>query len=231
MGNEWRESYNGRWKIYDIFSKREDYPDAAWKAVKKRVDFQKKVVFEMGCGTGKYTRKIATLAKHLFANDISEVMIEKAKDACHDLSNITYICDSAHKSGLPDNSIDIIFSAWGYVAGDIELAQKVENEFCRILKPGGEVWILDNYYEGQFTQLRGKKVIEDGNKYSEEKYGYKLVEIIPTYFLFESVEEAAEIFGFLFGNRTKETIIQNDIMKITDTVALMRKCYDERNDY
>ena len=225
MGAEWRESYQSRWDVYDIFSKREDCPDAAWSTVKKWVNFDGKTVFEMGCGTGKYTQKIAPLVNYLYANDISETMIEKAMVTCCDYSNITYICESADKSGLPDCSVDLIFSAWGYVAGDSELAQRVEKEFARILKPGGEVWLLDNYYEGQFTEIRGKVINSNEDKYSEKKFGYSLMEVISTYFLFDSVEEAAGVFGFLFGDKVRETIIADDIVKIEDSIALMKKKY------
>lgn len=225
MGVEWRESYQNRWDVYDIFSKREDFPDAAWDAVQKQVSFSDKVVFEMGCGTGKYTEKIAPMVKHLYANDISEVMIERAKHTCKRYANITYICESADNSGLPDNSVDIIFSAWGYVAGDLELAQRVEKEFARILKPNGEVWLLDNYYEGEFTQLRGKIVHHGDDKYPEKKFGYLLSEIVSTYFLFDSVDEAAGVFGFLFGDSARSRIINNKITRIGDSIALMKKTY------
>lgn len=224
MGAEWRKSYQSRWDVYDIFSKREDAPDIVWSTVKNRVNFNGKIVFEMGCGTGKYTKKMAPLVKHLYANDISETMIEKTRDTCCDYSNISYICESADKSGLPDCSVDLIFSAWGYVAGDFELACRVEKEFARILKPGGEIWLVDNYYEGQFTTIRGKALKPEEDKYSEKKLGYSLVEVIPTYFLFESVEEAAGVFGFLFGDYARETIIANNIVKIEDSIALIKKC-------
>lgn len=228
MGDEWRKSYQEKWKVYDIFSRREDFQDLAWKTFQEMVDLNGKTVFEMGCGTGKYTKKIATLAKKIYANDISKVMIEQAKKACSSFQNITYICESAHKSGLPEHSVDIIFSAWGYVAGDSELALNVEKEFERILKPGGEVWLLDNYYEGQFTMLRGKKVLSDESKYPEEKYGYLLKKVIPTNFLFDSIEEAADVFGFLFGQTARDTIIRDGLIKIEDNIALMKKTYDER---
>lgn len=226
MGNTWRESYKKRWQIYDIFSKREDYPDAAWKSIIQEINFHGKIVFEMGCGTGKYTKKIAQLADSLFANDISEVMIQKTQETCKDFSNITYICESAHESGLPDHSVDIVFSAWGYVAGDPDFAMQLEKEFNRILKPGGTVWLLDNYYEGEFTRLRGKNPQPGTPMYPEQKYGYHLVKKINTYFQFESVEEASDIFGFLFGENAQRTILKNNTMKIGDTIALMKKAYN-----
>lgn len=225
MGAEWRESYQNRWDIYDIFSRREDFPDAAWNTVRKHIDFSGKTVFEMGCGTGKYTNKIAELAEHLYANDISEMMIERARTNCSNHSNITYICASAETSGLPDASVDIIFSAWGYVAGNTEIAGRVEREFARILRPGGEVWLLDNYYEGEFTKIRGKELIDGADKYAEKRFGYSLVDTISTYFLFDSIDEAASVFGFLFGDKAKNTIINNQVTKIEDYIALMKKTY------
>lgn len=225
MSEKWRESYNSQWEIYDTFSKREDYFDAAWRKLTELVDFHGKTVFEMGCGTGKYTHKLASLVQHLFANDISSVMIERAKNTCSQHTNITYICESAHNSGLPDESVDIIFSAWGYVAKDDTLVTAVEKEFQRILKPGGSVWLLDNYYEGEFTELRGKKLEPNSCKYAEAKFGYQLIDVIPAMFAFKSVDEAADICGFLFGEKVGRFIKDNNITNIKDNIALLYKSY------
>ena len=220
MSEKWKRMYNQDWEIYEKFASAEDAFDSAWKSVVSHVDFSNKSVFEMGCGTGKYTDKIAAIADKVYANDISKIMIDKAKERCSTRSNIEYIHASAENNRLPENSVDIVFSAWGYVAGDLIFAKKIEEEFQRILKPGGEVWLLDNYYEGEFNSLRGKKA---DVMYAEEQLGYELVQVIPTVFCFDSVQEAGCVLGYILGEDVKQYVVSNKIHTINDKVALLRK--------
>lgn len=222
MGEKWRWSYREGWEIYDKFSKYEDFEDKVWRRLLEIVDFKDKVIFEMGCGTGKYTGKMAQIAKKVFANDISSQMIRTAQNKLLNVNNIEYICASAENSGLPDHCVDYVFSAWGYCANDDVFAQKLNDEFKRLLKPDGSVWLLDNYYDGEFTVLRNKKVNSTEPLYSEWKYGYELIDIVKTEFVFPNVEEAATVFSYLFGDSVASYIRKNNKTVIEDQVAILR---------
>lgn len=222
MGEEWRRSYREGWEIYDKFSKYEDFEDKVWRRLLEIVDFKNKVIFEMGCGTGKYTQKMAQIANKVYANDISSQMIRVAKKKCSAKKNVEYICASAEKSGLPDHCVDYVFSAWGYCANDDKFAQKLNTEFKRILKPGGSIWLLDNYYDGEFTIIRNKRINFMEPLYSEWKYGYELVDVVKTEFVFPNVEEAAKVFSYLFGETAASYIRKKDKSIITDKVAILR---------
>lgn len=222
LGDKWSNMYNRDSDIYEAFSAAEDYYDSTWDRLRAHVDFSHKTVFEMGCGTGKYTSKIASIAKKVYANDISKLMLNKASHNCRGYSNIEYILASAENNNLPDNTADIVFSAWGYVAGNNEFSAILEKEFCRLLNPNGEVWLLDNYYQGEFNELRGKKT---NHHFAEEELGYELVEIISTVFVFNSPREAASIMGYILGDSVEKYILKNNKKEIKDKVALLRKRY------
>lgn len=221
MSNTWKKMYNEDCDIYEAFTYSEDKGDLVWKRIIEKIDFSKKIVFEMGCGTGKYTEKLAGVVDQLFANDISPKMLERAKAKCSNYNNIKYILESAHNCNLPSNSVDIVFSAWGYVAGDLEFSRKLDQEFKRILRQNGEIWLIDNYYSGEFYGFMKR----DNTKcrFAEEELGYELVDIVRTTYEFSTVDEAARIFGYIFGKKVEEYIRQNHKTKIENEVAIMKK--------
>jgi len=218
----WYDTYNEHWMIYDRFSACEDYEDSAFKALQKYISFAGKTVYEIGCGTGKYTAKIAGLCDKLYANDISPLMIEKAKEKCAGKANVEFITASAENSGLADESVDIIFSAWGNPPGK-EVTERTENEFSRILKRDGAVWIFTNYLRGEFTQMRGFGNPSDPTAFFTNgmaKYGYKLVEVVPAYWQFADLDEAKHICGFIFGKRAVKFFKKKGCPVMEDNIAI-----------
>lgn len=222
MNDNWKDSYNSKGAIYDAFSKYEDYKGKVWEAINKKVNFCNKKVFEMGCGTGKYTYLIAETASKVYANDISALMIHMAQEKCAMFNNIEYITSSAESvSSVPDHSVDIIFSAWGYVSTP-HIARKVEEEFDRILKDNGEIILVDNYFEGEFTEMREKYV--DGTEMClVSQYGYSLLEIVRTAFEFPSMDYAKEICGIIFGQKALSFFDNKGEPTMEDSVAVLYK--------
>jgi len=204
MEERWYDTYNESWRIYDRFSECEDFEDSAFTALLKHICFDGKTVYEYGCGTGKYTKKISELCNELYANDISPFMIERAQERCANRSNIKYITNSAENSGLADESVDIIFGAWaGPPIWEKEIISKIEKEFSRILKKDGSIWLFANYLKGEFTQMRKlDEPLEPAAYFLNElgMYGYTLVEVVPAYWNFSNLEEAKQVCNFIFGD-------------------------------
>lgn len=222
MNDKWSDSYNHNGMIYDLFSMYEDYKGYVWESVTQKVSFKNKVVFEMGCGTGKYTHLISQNAAKVYANDISELMIKIAKEKCSASNNIEYINSSAESVlSVPDHSVDIIFSAWGYVSTP-SIARKVEQEFARILKPAGEVILVDNYFEGEFTEMREKKV-DQREMCLVTQYGYDIIEVVRTAFEFPSLQLAKEICGEIFGKKAISFFDKKGEPTMSDSVAILYK--------
>lgn len=222
MNDKWSESYSRKCEIYDIFSQYEDYKGLVWNEIIEHVNISEKVVFEMGCGTGKYTKLLACIAKLVYANDISSSMIYFAEQKCAGLSNIIYVNSSAEAvPEIPDNSIDLIFSAWGYVSTP-PIARRVEKEFQRILKANGDIWLIDNYFDGEFTDMRQKHT--DGEQMCLiTQYGYDLISVIDTAFEFPSLEIAKMVCGSIFGEKAIAFFDNKDSPVLEDKVAILHK--------
>lgn len=228
MEEKWFDTYNKEWEIYDHFSACEDYDDNAFIMLLKHIDFQGKIVYEMGCGTGKYTKKISPLCDKLYAIDISPLMIEKTRERCSDRNNIEYIINSAENSGLPDESVDIIFAAWAHPPyfDNFVLIDNIEKEFSRILKKGGSVWLFNNYLKGEFTQMRGFAEPEDPAAYFLDifsKYGYTLAEIVPAYWKFRDLDEAKTVCSFIFGDNAISFFEKKGFPTMDDNIGIFTR--------
>jgi ubiquinone/menaquinone biosynthesis C-methylase UbiE len=95
---------------------------------------------EVGCGPGFFTvpaSKILGPEGKIYAVDVNPFAIKRIrkKEKHTGVKNIVPMCKNAACTGLPDESIDIVF-LFGLprIAGD---STKLYMEICRLLKPGG----------------------------------------------------------------------------------------------
>ena len=66
-------------------------------------------VVEFGCGTGYFTKILAKNAEHIIATDISDSMLEMAKNQLKDYRNITLKKIDCKLNGFPDKKFDTVF--------------------------------------------------------------------------------------------------------------------------
>ena len=106
-------------------------------------------VLDMCCGTGDMTlallRQRPANGKPVVALDFSHEMLERAKEkfASPEFANfgvITMEADALHMP-LPDNSIDLITTAFGF--RNLANYEAGLREIARVLRPGAQVGILD----------------------------------------------------------------------------------------
>lgn len=92
-------------------------------------------VLEIGCGTGLFTCEIAKHFQNLWAVDISQDLINVAKDRLARLSATFAVCD-AHQLPFENNKFDLILgcSVLHHLNWNAALV-----EFSRVLKPGGSL--------------------------------------------------------------------------------------------
>lgn len=135
-------------------------------------------VLDLCCGTGDWTIQ---LAEHKEANiiglDFSENMLKVAREKTDHLNNVELIQGDAANLPYEDNSFDIVTIGFGlrnlpdYLAG--------VKEFYRVLKPGGQLVILEtsnpenpvinygfNIYFGKIMPFLGEKIAKSGQEYT-----------------------------------------------------------------
>lgn len=96
-------------------------------------------VVEIGCGVGRLTRVIARRAAGVRALDISERMLDRARELCSDLDNVSWVLgDGTSLQGIEDASADVCVShvVFQHIP-DPEITLGYVREIGRVLRPGG----------------------------------------------------------------------------------------------
>ena len=94
-------------------------------------------VLEFGCGTGTTAISHAPYVKHIRATDISENMIDIARDKAHaaGVKNVTFECVGVEEISVVDESYDVIMGH--SILHLVEDREAVIAQVRRWLKPGG----------------------------------------------------------------------------------------------
>ncbi|MEN9626670.1 MAG: hypothetical protein RL557_998 [archaeon] len=195
------EIYKVGSKVYDSFSSAEDYPEKISKFLSNKV--KDKIVLDFGCGTGKFIQSIAPLSKLFIAMDVADNQLKFAKEKIKESNKVKFIKNTPNKIPLESNSVDVIFSAW-VIGGihNLKIRKSLLEEMKRVLKKDGKIYLIENDVEGDY-----KKIVEEnhGNQKTEQKlkwleeHHFRKIESFQTYFQFETLNKAREIFEKIFG--------------------------------
>lgn len=206
--SEGSKSYHSEANIYERFSQIEDTPCKVLNYLKTKI--KNKFVLDVGCGTGKYLVDLAPISKKYIGLDISKEQIIIAKEKSLKFKNVKFLCSSAEYIELPDNSIDVIISTW--VLGTILNSNRRLNalkEMQRVLKKDGEIYLVENDVGGEFEIIRNRFPNTDKTKKYNlflENDGFVVVKKIKSFFEFDSVNEAKEVFASIWGEKVKNKI-------------------------
>lgn len=100
---------------------------------KEFIGSNNRLVLEIGCGTGLFTKELAATGNTIIAIDISDILIKKAKERVS-AQNVRFVVGNAYQSKFQSNTFDFIVGSSCLHHLDVDLALW---EFFRILKPGG----------------------------------------------------------------------------------------------
>jgi len=233
MIERWQKTYSNEIEVYDSFSKYEDEDNKVLKKLLEKFSFDNKIVLDIGCGSGKYVEFLAPKSKKYYALDISKPLIKLAKKKFSEIDNVEFLNCSAEKIPLEVNSVDVIFSSWTLTAMvSEEMRENSIKEMLRVLKQGGDVWLFENHWKGEFMDMRDRKEFEKANIDNlVKKYGFEISEIVDTNFFFPSLDEAKRIMGFVFKENALNYLEENPNPNMKHKVIILHrtKNTEERN--
>lgn len=131
-------------------------------------------VVDIGCGIGRMLIALAPLVHRVIGIDVSAKMVEAASRRCANLPNVTLIKgDGRGLGGVENSSCDVALAvdSFPYLRqSGYELADAFFAESARVVKPGGELIILNySYSEGDDADVA--EVRELG-----ERHGFEVLE-------------------------------------------------------
>jgi ubiquinone/menaquinone biosynthesis C-methylase UbiE len=105
-------------------------------------------VLEIGCGSGLFTRALATRCARLIAQDLEPRYLDEVRSKTTDLKHIEFLACDARNLGL-QNVADVIVLI--SVLPEIPEPVKALEACARALKPGGHIIISQELFEPEYV--------------------------------------------------------------------------------
>ena len=111
-----------------------------------------KTVLEIGCGIGRFEEALAPEVRLMVGIDVSAAMLAQARRRCAGRSNAGFLRTSGlDLAAFSDRSFDLVLAINSFpylVQAGAALAARHIEEAARVLRPGGDLVILNFSYRG-----------------------------------------------------------------------------------
>lgn len=228
---ELEEVYREKSDKYERMVAREDWENNIYAAIMRIRDLTGLDVIDTGSGTGRLACMFASITRTMRAYDISEEMLEIARQKLAASGLANWETQVADHRALPaaDDSADVILSGWSIVYTVVwqpenwrEELGKALAEMRRILRPGGTLIILETNGTGFQTPTPPPDLLEyfayleaDGFEYTWIRTDYK----------FASMEEGQDLTTFFFGDQIVEKFSSRDPAVLPECTGIWWKQY------
>jgi ubiquinone/menaquinone biosynthesis C-methylase UbiE len=215
MSDQQRRIYQSDGDRYEALVSREDYQGNILRAIEEILDVDGLDALDLGAGTGRLTLLLAPRVKSIHSFDASAEMLRVCRERLEASGLSNWQADVADHRHLPvpDHSADLAVSGWSvsYLAvwnqenGTAEL-DKWLDEMERVLRSGGTIILFESLGTGNETPIRLEHVESTYQWLDTHGFEHKWIR---TDYQYESVDEAAELAGFFFGEEMAEQIRRN----------------------
>jgi len=113
-----------------------------------------KHILELGCGSAVITRDIAEKGKN---RRITALEVDEAAHANNlqitDLPNVAFVLAGAEDIPLDDETVDVAFMFKSLHHVPVDLMGQAMHEIRRVLKPGGQLYVSEPVFAGDFNEI------------------------------------------------------------------------------
>ena len=162
------------------------------------------VVLELGAGTGKLTRELVDQGHAVFATEPDEAMLAVLRERVPEVSAKVA---TAEEIPANDRSVDVVVVAQAFHWFDHEVALP---EMARVLKPGGHVALVWNFFDQRIPWVR--RLVNVVGEHAASSH--RSSEVLVDHELFEPAEHTT--FAF-WQDVTRDTLV--DIVASRSYVA------------
>ena len=213
---EHREIYAKHADQYELLVSHEDYESNISRALGQITSFEEKDVVELGAGTGRLARLLASNAKSIHALDASPKMLQVAAEKLSEDGFHNWTVAAADHRYLPlaDHSADVVISGWSivYLVVWYESTWRSElvkglAEMKRILRPGSNIIILETLGTGHVSPHPPDNLLDYFAFLEREGFSSSWIR---TDYRFESRQKAEEIVSGFFGDEMVGELVENE---------------------
>lgn len=222
---------------YDQLTAHEDYEHRLYPALAAIRSFDHADVVEWGAGTGRVSALVASYARSIVAGDLHAHMLHvaAAKLAAakyrqfEQLKWQTVVMDHRH-APLSDRVADVAIAGWTlcYLARKFcgetwqqQLTQAID-QMRRVLRPGGTIIIIETLGTGETEPRPMADWFAEYFDFLENKLGFSAT-AIRTDLKFDSLDQAASMISFFFGEEWDERVRRNNWIIVPECTGLWWK--------
>jgi ubiquinone/menaquinone biosynthesis C-methylase UbiE len=226
MSDQQRKIYQTDGDRYEALISREDYQGNILHAIDTILKVDGLDILDLGAGTGRLTLLLAPRAGSIHSFDASAEMLRVCRERLDASGLSNWQVDVADHRRLPvaDHSADLVVSGWSvsYLAvwdqehGTAELDKWLQ-EMSRVLRSGGTIILFESLGTGNETPMRLEHV--ESTYQWLDAHGFQN-KWIRTDYQFETVDEAAELAGFFFGDEMAEQIRQRQSLLLPECTGV-----------
>ncbi len=223
---QWNRAYTEAPEIFDAFTRAEDPEDRVVNRLLRHAALAGSAVLEIGCGTGRYTARLAPHAGLYLGLERSPPMLALARRAlARPAPRTRLVCGLAERLPLADASVDHAIAAWVVVNLRPAVQRAALGELQRVLRgDGGGVWLLENHWESEFQELRGRRAaVERARVERLVEAGFRLLERVETELRFPSPEQARRVLGYLCGERVAHRLRERPRAVVAHDVIILHR--------
>lgn len=222
LGERWPQVYRDAPEVFDLFSRAEDPGDVVAPALIEAARLSRGRVLEVGCGTGRWTRRLASRADCYAALDPQPGMLALAESARAPGAN--WMLARAEALPFGDDCLERVIA--GFVFANLRPRTRVRSiaEARRVLAPEGEIWLLENHWDDEFQDLRRDAglTVELEVEPLLEDHGFELKATLETEMCFETEELARDVLGQILGPRVDAELARKPRRRLRQRVCLLR---------
>lgn len=156
-----KDAYNNWAAQYDTdLNKTRDLEAVSLRQTLSNIDFTS--CLEVGCGTGKNTEWLAAKAKEVLAIDLSEEMLNKARNKTYK-GNVSFLqFDMNETWDFTNRQFDIV--VFSLVLEHIKDIDNIFNKVSEKIKPGGYLYLGELHPFKQYTGSKAKFETDKGTQ-------------------------------------------------------------------
>ena len=225
---DYQTIYSNHADRYDALVSREDADGNLTRLLVEKLPLEGSDVVEMGCGTGRLTRLIGRSARSVRAFDQVEAMLRTARERTDPAMFPRVGFELGENGALPCESeiADLVVAGWtfGHATGWYpdrwrDVIEGALREARRVLRPSGQLAVIETLGTDQESPSPPRPALAAYYAMLERDYGFQRF-WCRTDYQFESVEEAAELAGFFFGDALAKKIQGHGLTRIPECTGL-----------